>query len=339
MLILGIETSCDETAAAIVKDGNQILSNIVSSQVKLHAPHGGVVPELASRAHIERIIPVIDQATRKARIKPRDLDCIAVTCGPGLIPALMIGVDTARALSFAWQKPIIGVNHIEGHVRSAQIQNSKFKIQKIRFPAVCLTVSGGHTKLILVKGWEDYKIIGETLDDACGEAFDKVAKLLALGYPGGPIVEKMALQGNPKAFDFPRPILHQANFDFSFSGLKTAVLYQVRKINEKKLNKYDVCASFQAAAFDVLVNKTLKASRKYKIKSIILTGGVAANEALQNLFRQSLAATGYKLLITKFPTDNAAMIAAAAYPRAIKKDYDDWRSLQADANLKLNSKA
>jgi len=337
MLILGIETSCDETAAAVVKDGNQTLSNLVSSQVKLHAPHGGVVPELASRAHIEKIIPVIDQAIRKARIKPRDLDCIAVTCGPGLIPALMIGVDTARALSFAWQKPIIGVNHILGHIFSIKIGNKAQKVKESFFPAVCLTVSGGHTKLILIQSWENYKVIGETLDDACGEAFDKVAKLLDLGYPGGPIVERMAKQGDCKAFNFPRPILHQANFDFSFSGLKTAVLYQVRKIDKKKLNKYDICASFQAAAFDVLIIKTLKASRKYKIKSVILTGGVAANKALQNLFRRSLATAGYKLLITKFPTDNAAMIAAAAYPRAIKKDYDDWRSLQANANLKLKS--
>lgn len=335
MLILGIETSCDETAAAVVQDGQKILSNIVSSQVKIHAPHGGVVPELASREHIKNIIPVIEQALDQAKIEGKDLDVLAVTIGPGLILALMIGVDTARALAFAWEKPLVGVNHIEGHIFSIKLKAKSAKRKTIRFPAICLTVSGGHTKLILVKDWGDYRVIGETLDDACGEAFDKVAKLLGLGYPGGPVVEKLAQVGDPEAFSFPRPIIHQGNFDFSFSGLKTAVLYEVKEIGEKNLNKnivQDICASFQAAAFDVLVTKTLRAAKRHRIKTVILTGGVAANKALQRLFKESFS---LPVCVTRFPTDNAAMIAAAAYPRAIKKDYDHWRSLQADANLQL----
>lgn len=338
MLILGIETSCDETAAAVVKDGHVILSNIVSSQVKLHAPYGGVVPEIASRAHMENIIPVIQRALEEAKVEGKDLDAIAVTTGPGLITSLMVGVDTAKTLAYAWGKPILGVNHIEGHIYSVGIRNLEFGIRKnIELPAVCLTVSGGHTMLVLVKEWGSYEVIGETIDDACGEAFDKVAKLLGLGYPGGPIVEKLARGGGRQAFSFPRPILNQGNFNFSFSGLKTAVLYQARQI--KKMDKkivQDICASFQEAAFEVLVIKTLRAAQKFKVSTIILAGGVAANQALQNFFKRSLSVTDCKLLITDFPTDNAAMIAGAAYPRALKKDYDDWHSLQADSNLKID---
>lgn len=338
MLILGIETSCDETAAAVVQDGCRILSNVVSSQIKLHTPYGGVVPEIASRAHIENIIPVIKKALEEAKVEGKDLDVIAVTKGPGLITSLMIGVDTARTLAYVWGKPILGVNHIDGHICSVGIMNREFGIRNnIELPAVCLTVSGGHTMLVLVKEWGNYEVIGETIDDACGEAFDKVAKLLGLGYPGGPIVEKLARGGGRQAFSFPRPILNQGNFNFSFSGLKTAVLYQARQI--KKMNKkivQDLCASFQEAAFEVLVTKTLRAARKFKVSTIILTGGVAANQALQNSFKKSLPVTDCELLITNFPTDNAAMIAGAAYPRVLKKDYDDWHSLQVDPNLKLD---
>lgn len=336
MLILGIETSCDETAAAVVKDGCEILSNVVSSQIKLHQPYGGVVPEIASRAHLEKIIPVIKAALGEARVKPADLDCLAVTIGPGLITSLMVGVDTARTLAFAWRKPIIGVNHIEGHIFSTRIRDQGSGIRNIKFPAVCLTVSGGHTMLVLVKSWGEYQIIGETLDDACGEAFDKVAKLLNLGYPGGPIVEKMARQGNATIFSFPRPMLGQDNFNFSFSGLKTAVLYTARKI--KKLNKkivQDICASFQQASFDVLIQKTIKAAKKYDSKTIILAGGVAANKTLQILLRNALDKEGRNLLVTNFPTDNAAMIAAAACPRAIKKDYANWHNLSVESNLRI----
>ncbi len=338
MLILGIETSCDETAAAVVQDGQKILSNIVSSQVKLHALHGGVVPELASREHIKNIIPVIQEALRQARITGQDLDVIAVTIGPGLIPALMIGVDTARALALAWGKPIIGVDHIEGHIFSVKLKAKNVKRKTVEFPAVCLTVSGGHTKLILVKDWGKYQVIGDTLDDACGEAFDKVAKLLGLGYPGGPVIEKLAQKGNPQAFTFPRPMLGQDNFDFSFSGLKTAVLYEVRKLGPQALNKkivQDLCASFQQAAFDVLITKTKKAVEQYCAQSILLTGGVAANRTLQESFAREFNPIGYHVLITQFPTDNAVMIAAAAFRRAIKKDYDHWRSLQAKADLAI----
>ncbi|MDD5626908.1 MAG: tRNA (adenosine(37)-N6)-threonylcarbamoyltransferase complex transferase subunit TsaD [Patescibacteria group bacterium] len=336
MLILGIETSCDETAAAVFQDGCRILSNVVSSQIKLHTPYGGVVPEIASRAHMENIIPVIQKALEEAKVEGKDLDAIAVTTGPGLITSLMIGVDTAKTLAYAWEKPILGVNHIEGHIYSVKLKAQSSKLKSIKLPAMCLTVSGGHTMLVLIKEWGNYEVIGETIDDSCGEAFDKVAKLLGLGYPGGPIIEKLARGGGRQAFSFPRPILNQGNFNFSFSGLKTAVLYQARRI--KKMDKkvvQDICASFQEAAFEVLVIKTLRAARKFKVSTIILAGGVAANQALQNFFKKSLSVNDYKLLITDFPTDNAAMIAGAAYPRVLKEDYDDWHSLQADPNLKL----
>jgi len=336
MLILGIETSCDETAAAVVRNGQEILSNVVFSQVKLHKPYGGVVPEIASRAHLEKIIPVVNEALKIAKMKAKNLDAIAVTVGPGLITSLMVGVNTAASLAFVWQKPIIGVNHIEGHIFSARIRNQESRIRNLKFPAICLTVSGGHTMLVLVKNWSKYQVLGETLDDACGEAFDKVAKLLNLGYPGGPIVEKMAESGNASAFSFPRPMLGQNNFNFSFSGLKTAVLYTVRKL--KKLNKkivQELCASFQQASFEVLIQKTIKAAQKYGSKTVILAGGVAANKTLQSLLKKALDKEGRDLLVTNFPTDNAAMIAAAAYPRAIKKDYANWHNLRVQPNLKI----
>ncbi len=351
MLILGIETSCDETAAAVVQDGYKVLSNVVASQIKLHTPYGGVVPEIASRAHIENIIPVIQKALKDAKLKRRDIDAIAVTIGPGLITSLMIGVDTARALSYAWGKPILGVNHIEGHICSIKLKAQSVKLKNIKFPAICLTVSGGHTMLVLMRQWGNYEVIGETIDDACGEAFDKVAKILGLGYPGGPIIERWAYSGNKQAFSFPRPILDRDNFNFSFSGLKTAVLYEVQKIKNpqnpkilqgtlgiKKLNKkvvQDICASFQEAAFEVLATKTLRAAQKFNVSTIILTGGVAANQVLQDFLRKSLPVTDYQLLITEFSTDNAAMIAGAAYLRALKKDYDDWCNLQGESNLRF----
>jgi len=336
MLILGIETSCDETAAAVVRNGQEILSNVVFSQVKLHKPYGGVVPEIASRAHLEKIIPVVNEALKIAKMKAKNLDAIAVTVGPGLITSLMVGVNTAASLAFVWQKPIIGVNHIEGHIFSARIRNQESRIRNLKFPAICLTVSGGHTMLVLVENWSKYQVLGETLDDACGEAFDKVAKLLNLGYPGGPIVERMAKFGDASFFSFPRPMLGQDNFNFSFSGLKTAVLYTVRKL--KKLNKkivQELCASFQQASFEVLIQKTIKAAQKYGSKTVILAGGVAANKTLQSLLKKALDKEGRDLLVTNFPTDNAAMIAAAAYPRAIKKDYANWHNLRVQPNLKI----
>ena len=272
MKILGIESSCDETAAALVDyTGGRfsVLSNVVASQIEIHKKTKGVVPEVAARCHVEAIIPVIKEAMQN-ETKP---DAIAITKGPGLVTSLRIGVDTARTLSFFWGVPMIGVNHLEGHIYASVLQNTA-----IEFPALCLVVSGGHTELVLMKKHLDYKIIGETRDDAAGEAFDKVAKILDLGYPGGPEISKLAKEGNPKAIDFPRPMIDSKDFDFSFSGLKTAVLYYVKNLKPKTYNlKPDICASFEQAVVDVLVAKTICAAKKYKVKTVILGGGVSAN--------------------------------------------------------------
>ena len=275
MLVLGIETSCDETAAAVLKADNKsvkILSNIISSQIKIHKTTGGVVPEVAARAHIERIIPVIELALKKSRVRLDQIDAIAVTTGPGLMTSLMVGVDTARALALSLRKPIIAINHMEAHTFSPFIENFKFKIlnSKRAFPALALVVSGGHTELILVQGWLKYKKIGATVDDAAGEAFDKTAKLMGLPYPGGPALSKLAEKGKP-TINFPRPMMDSDDFNFSFSGLKTAVLYYLRdhplQAKAYKLQA-NLAASVQQAIVDVLVSKTEKAARKYKVKAI-----------------------------------------------------------------------
>ncbi|MBI5045534.1 MAG: tRNA (adenosine(37)-N6)-threonylcarbamoyltransferase complex transferase subunit TsaD [Candidatus Niyogibacteria bacterium] len=386
MRILAIETSCDETAAAVLEcQGGptntqyKILSNIVSSQIKIHAQWGGVVPNLARREHEKNLVPILLRALKKAKIsinekrkvkseKTRlkiqkilereqelqkyflkkvlpiatpDINAIAVTFGPGLEPALWTGINFAKTLSAVWDKPLIPVNHLEGHIVSSIMRGREFDTTEISFPALALLVSGGHTELVLMKKWLDYKTIGKTRDDAVGEAFDKVAKLLNLGYPGGPIISKRASLGNPKNILLPRPMINSADLDFSFSGLKTAVLYAVRKeksISAQKISDY--AASFQKAATDVLVSKTLRAIKKYHPRTVLLGGGVSANQELRTKMREQLkrAFPKIKLLLPeqKFTGDNAAMIAAAGYLRyANRKIRKNPLSLKAEGSLKF----
>jgi len=336
MIILSIETSCDDTGVAILKSDQKnhlILANIVSSQIKTHAPYGGVVPNLAAREHLKNIEPVLKQAFFESKLKAKDIDTVAVTVGPGLIPSLLVGTSFAKALAYSWQKPIIGINHMEAHIYANFIKNPQ-----IKFPALCLVVSGGHTQLVYMKKHRTYKLLGETRDDAAGEAFDKVAKLLGLCYPGGPEISKKAKIGDSSFFDLPSPMINSKDYDFSFSGLKTAVLYEVKK--KKKLNKKyinDMAASFQKAAVDVLVAKTIKAAKEYKVKSLMLSGGVAANPLLRKkITEQSKKQLSLDLYIPDFVfcTDNAAMIAAAAYYQRNRKD-NHYFQIKADANLRL----
>jgi len=312
MTILGIETSCDETSAAVVKDEQKVLSNIVSSSLTLHQKTGGVIPEIAAREQIKAIIPVIETALSAASIKPKDLDTLAVTVGPGLVGSLLVGVETAKTLSIVWDKPIVPINHLWGHIYACWLENSQLP----KFPLISLVVSGGHTDLVIMNDHTKHKWLGGTFDDAAGEAFDKIARFLDLGYPGGPAIEKAAKDGNQKAFDFPRPMIGSHNSDFSFSGLKTAVVNTVKK--EKTLTQTsisNIAASFQQAVVDVLVEKTIRAAKKFEAKTIIVGGGVAANSAL----RLQLKACGKKLGIPvnfadkEFCGDNGAMIASAAY--------------------------
>ena len=331
-IILGIESSCDETATALVqKRAGQfkILANTVLSQIKIHRQFGGVVPEVAARSHLENMLGVVNQTLAKAKIQPKQIDKIAVTNGPGLITSLMIGAETAKNLAYAWQKPLIAINHLKAHLYANWLNN-----QPILFPAIALIVSGGHTEIILLKSKTSFKKIGETVDDAAGEAFDKVAALLNIGYPGGPEVSRLAAKGKADSFRLPRPMMYKDNFNFSFSGLKTAVLYEIKKlphINNKI--KADLCASFQQAAVDVLVFKTIKAAQHYQAKTIILSGGVAANILLRKTLEQK--ATEHKMHF-KVPainlcTDNAAMIATAGF---FKKPIP-WQKLRVDPNLKI----
>ncbi|MCK5490784.1 MAG: tRNA (adenosine(37)-N6)-threonylcarbamoyltransferase complex transferase subunit TsaD [Candidatus Pacebacteria bacterium] len=347
MIILSIETSCDETAVAIVefkKGSAKVLANIVSSQVKMHSNFGGVVPSLASRMHLKNITPILKKAFQNAKINKKKIDFVAVTNGPGLIPALMVGVGAAKALAYGLEKPLIGIHHIEGHIYAnwlKKLNAENNKLWEAEFPIICLTVSGGHTQIILMKKDLNYKVLGETLDDAVGEAFDKVAKLLELGYPGGPVIEKMAKEGDEEKIKFPRPMMNSMDYNFSFSGLKTAVLYEVKARKEiDNQYKQDVAASFQRAAFDVLVSKTIKAAEKHKVKNIVLGGGVSANKKLQKLLagaiKSNLSACGFSFPVSRLTSDNALMIAIAAYHHVEKnKGIKDWKSVQADANLKL----
>ncbi len=400
MTILGIETSCDETAAAVIEgQGNQVgvLSNIVSSQIEIHKKYGGVVPEVAAREHVVNILPVINEALVKvgitpSRLKPhptlskflprrmirggegrsksgvrRGIDAIAVTVGPGLITSLLVGVETAKTLAYAWKLPIVAINHIEAHIYANFIGRQ----QKINFPAVILTVSGGHTMLVLMKGHDKFKILGETRDDAAGEAFDKAAQLLGLGYPGGPAIaaEAAKCRMSPRP-DFgelsrtelgtkanvecrinklPRPMIKDKSFDFSFSGLKTALLYELTKDPlrlaegeaskgwKRKISQY--AAEFQRAVSDVLVDKTIKAALKYRVKTIMLTGGVAANQELrfklEQKVKQEIAGAKFLMPELKYCTDNAAMVATAGYWRAKRKDFTPWQKLKVNSNLEL----
>ena len=320
-----------------------ILSNVVSSQIKTHAPYGGVVPNLAARDHLKNIAPCLKTALNEAKIAPKDVDLIAVTVGPGLIPSLLIGVNFAKALAYAWEKPIVAVNHLEGHIVAALNSNN------LKLPAVALLVSGGHTQLILVKKINDYKIIGETRDDAAGECFDKVAKLLQLGYPGGPAIAKEAAKVNFQFsifnFQLPRPMIQHKNYDFSFSGLKTAVLYKIKSQKSKiKSQNFirELCFETQQAIIDVLIGKTLRAAREYRAKVIILSGGVAANEELRKQFDLKIKNLKLKINFLVPPrnlcTDNGAMIAMAGYFGAKRHPaprYNSWRKINADANLRI----
>ncbi|MDH4027549.1 MAG: tRNA (adenosine(37)-N6)-threonylcarbamoyltransferase complex transferase subunit TsaD [Nitrospirota bacterium] len=330
MLILGIDTSCDDTSAAVIEDGKRILSNIISGQDKIHDKYGGIVPELASRKHIEMILPVVEGALNSAGAGFHDLSAIAVTYGPGLIGSLLIGVCFAKSISFFHKIPLIGVNHLEGHIHSIFLENDP------QFPFIALIVSGGHTSICLVESQGDYSEISRTRDDAAGEAYDKVAKLLGLGYPGGPIIDKMASIGNPEAVHFPRANL-KGSLDFSFSGLKTAVLTHIKKYPNTK--KEDIAASFQASVIDVLVSRTLDAARSAGVKSIVLAGGVSANSALRETMIKRTSDKGIKVFLPSphLCTDNAAMIAAAGYHHFKKGTASDL-TLNPKAYMQLGTR-
>jgi N6-L-threonylcarbamoyladenine synthase len=329
--ILAIETSCDETAAAVIKNG-RIASSIIASQADLHAQYGGVVPEVAAREHVPAIIPTIDLALKKAGVKLNDLDTIAVTHGPGLSIALHTGIDAAKSLSLALNIPLLPVNHMEAHIYANFIESG------ISLPALVLVVSGGHTMLVLMKKHGQYKILGNTLDDAAGEAFDKTAKIMSLGYPGGPMISKIAEDGNPQAFKFPRPMLKSGNLDFSFSGLKTAVLYEAQKHQplSKKI-KADLAASLQIAIVETLISKTQTAAEQYMPRTLMLGGGVAANKLLREHFialadRLNL---NYSIPPLVYCTDNAAMIGLAAHYRIKNKKARFSNKFSAEPNLPL----
>ena len=322
--ILGIETSCDETAAAVVENGRFILSNVVASQVEIHAKYGGVFPEVASRQHILTIYPVVEQALKDAHMGLNDVDAIAVTRGPGLPGSLVIGLNVAKGLALASDKPLLGINHLEAHLYSAGlISQSMDQVMNPTYPMVGLIVSGGHTELVLMRAILQYQSLGMTLDDAAGEAFDKVARLLNLPYPGGPAIQSMASKGDPNAFRFPRAWL-EGSYNFSFSGLKTAVMREVRKLEryQQSLPVAHIAASFQQAVVEVLVEKTLQAAQQYQVRSILVAGGVSANQSLRDTF---LARANIPVYIPPMElcTDNAAMTAAVGYYRFCSSQRDD----------------
>ena len=385
MIILGIETSCDETAASVVRGQSgkaEILSNVVSSQIEIHRKYGGVVPEVAAREHVFNILPVINEALEKAEVKipltpfpPKrpafsrtgvkggeKIDAIAVTVGPGLITSLLVGVETAKTLAYAWKLPLVAVNHIEGHIYANFIGQSR---NDIKFPALILTVSGGHTMLVLMNGHGKYKILGETRDDAAGEAFDKAAKLMGIGYPGGPAVAAEAAKFSIFNFQFsnksqtsipksqknskfkiqnskislPRPMINSGDFDFSFSGLKTALLYALEKDKNWKSKISAYAAEFQQAIVDSLVHKTIKAAKLLNCQTVMLSGGVAANAELRSQLKSAVEnkLAGAKLVIPdlKYCTDNAAMIATAGYFKARRKDFTVFKKMKTEPNLEL----
>ncbi len=334
--ILAIESSCDETAAAVVRNGREVLSNIISSQIAIHTVYGGVVPEIASRKHVEKINGCIRAALSEAGVTLEDIDVVAVTYGPGLVGALLVGVSAAKAISFAQNKPLIGVHHIEGHISANFIEN-----KDLEPPFVCLVVSGGHSHLVVVKDYGEYEIIGQTRDDAAGEAFDKVARAIGLGYPGGPKIDAAAKEGNPDAFTFPQAKISDAEYDFSFSGLKSAVLNIINqaKMQGEELNQADVAASFQKAVVEVLVGHAIKACKEYGYDKLAIAGGVASNTALRTLMEKECGANGIKFYRPSpvLCTDNAAMIGAAAYyeyKKGVRFDLD----MNAVPNLPLGDR-
>ena len=366
MLILGIESSCDETAAAVLRDGRSILSNIIGSQVAVHRKYGGVVPELASRHHLENIVPIVNAALQEARVPQEAIGGIAVTQGPGLVGSLLVGVNYAKALAFTRKVPLVAVNHLEGHIYSVPLELARSEVQRgvpetdwhDLFPALCLVVSGGHTSLYWVKTLEHpakFELVGRTRDDAAGEAFDKVAKLLHLGYPGGPIIDRLSRKGNAQALDLPISKISDGKLDFSFSGIKTAVLRHVQGHLQKEVDQmafrrhdqnfleslprpvYDLIASFQRTAIEMLFDKAFRAAELRQPRSVLVSGGVACNSLLRERFREGFAK---KNIPVHFPspilsTDNAAMIAAAGYPKLMAGQYADL-SLNADVHLKLH---
>lgn len=334
--ILGIESSCDETAAAVVVNGREIKSNVIYSQIELHKVYGGVVPEIASRKHIEKINQVIRQALSDAEVTLKDIDAIAVTYGPGLVGALLVGVGAAKAISFAGNIPLVGVHHIEGHISANYIENPDLKP-----PFMCLVASGGHSHIVKVLDYGSYEIIGRTRDDAAGEAFDKVARAIGLGYPGGPKIDKLAKEGNPEAIAFPRAVIEDAPYDFSFSGLKSAVLNYLNSCEMKgiEVNRADVAASFQQAVIDVLTDHAVRAAKDYGCTQLALAGGVAANSALRENMRRVSAANGIAFFHPSniFCTDNAAMIGVAGY-HEYRKGVRSGLDLNAVPNLKIGAR-
>ncbi|MFI8578240.1 tRNA (adenosine(37)-N6)-threonylcarbamoyltransferase complex transferase subunit TsaD [Rossellomorea aquimaris] len=308
MFVLGIETSCDETAVAIVKNGTEIVANIVSSQIESHKRFGGVVPEIASRHHVEQVTFVLEEALEQAGMTMDEIDCVAVTEGPGLVGALLIGVNAAKALAFAHNKPLVGVHHIAGHIYANRL------VKEIRFPLLSLVVSGGHTEIVFMKEHGSFQVIGETRDDAAGEAYDKVARTLSLPYPGGPHIDRLAQEGEPN-LDLPRAWLEEGSYDFSFSGLKSAVINTLHNAKQKgvTIHPQDLAASFQASVIDVLVTKTVKAVKEYGVEQVLLAGGVAANKGLRAALQEAFEGVEAELIIPPLSlcTDNAAMIAAA----------------------------
>jgi len=324
MLVLGIESTCDETACAVVRDGYEILSNVVSSQIDLHKEFGGVVPELACRRHIDLIIPILDESLKLANINLQDLDLIAVAHGPGLIGALLIGLNMAKSLAVALKKPFIGINHIEAHLYAALMSHN----EKIAFPYLGVVLSGGHTSLVLMEDIGTYRLISQTVDDAIGEAFDKVAKMLGLPYPGGPEIEALARQGDPSRFPFKGGRVKTRPLDFSFSGLKTAVLYALQDLAPTESDKCDIAASFQRAAFDDIVSKALQAASQYHLKTMIFGGGVTNNKYLRQLFAERAPNCTLVWPSTGLSLDNAAMIAGLAYHHYLKRQKGDALDLE-----------
>lgn len=334
--ILAIESSCDETAAAVIKNGREVLSNVISSQIELHKLYGGVVPEIASRKHIEKINQVIEQALEDASVTLEDIDAIGVTYGPGLVGALLVGVAEAKAIAYAAKKPLVGVHHIEGHVAANYLEHPDLEP-----PYLCLVVSGGHTHLVIVKDYSEFEILGRTRDDAAGEAYDKVARSIGLGYPGGPKIDKLSKEGNPDAIPFPRAKVADAPYDFSFSGLKSAVLNYLNsaRMQNQEICEADVAASFQKAVVDVLVDRTMLAAKDYGIRKIAMAGGVASNSTLRGAMEAACEKRGYALYRPSpiYCTDNAAMIGAAAYYEYMKGTRDGW-DLNAVPNLRLGER-
>ncbi len=336
IFILAIESSCDETAAAVVKNGREVLSNVISSQIELHKLYGGVVPEIASRKHIEKINQVIEEALSDAKMTLDDIDAIGVTYGPGLVGALLVGVAEAKAIAYAKNLPLVGVHHIEGHILANFIENKELKP-----PFICLVVSGGHTHLVCVKDYGTYEIIGRTRDDAAGEAFDKVARAIGLGYPGGPKIEKLSKEGNPEAIAFPRAKIEGFQYDFSFSGVKSAVLNYINgcQMKGETYEEADIAASFQKAVIDVLVGNAMHAVKEYGLNKFAIAGGVASNGTLREAMREACEENEIEFYHPSpiFCTDNAAMIGVAAYYEYLSGTRHGW-DLNAVPNLKLGER-